>query len=276
MQFCVPFLQQAGCSQRLTEVDIRDISPSGFQPRREVSDSELSALSKSIAGCGVLQPPLVRRTDAGYELICGERRVRAAALAGLTSVPCVVAKLDDRQAAMAALTENLQRRDLNCFELAEAYREILSRFGITQSSLAVMLGLSQPAIGNKLRLLALDPELRDKLVEHGLSERHARALLTADPDDRPELLEAAISEQLTAEAFEKLIAERKQEQKRRRSYKRRAAVFSDVRLFVNTIERAVEVMRLAGVTAEMEKSESGGYIEYVIRIPDKSTPKDAE
>lgn len=269
MQFCIPFLQQAGCSQRLTEIEIADIGRSEFRTRRSVPDSELAALSKSIAGVGVLQPPLVRRSDSGYELICGERRVRAAELAGLSSIPCVVTKLDDRQAALAMLTENLQRRELNCFELAEAYREILDRFGMTQSSLAVMLGLSQPAIGNKLRLLALEPELRDKLLESGLSERHARALLTADAADRAEFLERAVCDQLTAEGLEKLIAERKQEQKRQRSYRKRAAVFSDVRLFVNTIERAVEVMRLAGVVAEMEKSESGGYIEYVIRIPER-------
>ncbi len=269
MGFSLSFLQDIGCGRRLTELDIDVIRPSSFRLRAEIPEQELTALSKSIAGCGVIQPPLVRRSEDGYELICGERRLRAAEIAGLTSIPCVVADLDDKQAALAALTENLQRRDLSCFEQAEAYREIMRRFGMTQSALAVTLGISQPAVGNKLRLLALPPELRDKLTKAGLSERHARALLTAEPDLRETLLERTIKGSLTAEQLESLIADGIREQKRRRSYRRRAAALSDVRLFFNTVEHAVEVMRLSGVAAETERRESGGYIEYVIRIPEK-------
>lgn len=263
------FLQNIAsvCNKRLAELNISEISPGSFQPRREIPEEELAALSKSIAGSGVLQPPLVRKVEGGYELICGERRLRAAAMAGLTSIPCLIAELDDRQAALAALTENLQRRDLNCFEQAEAYSELLRRFGLTQSALAVMLGISQPAIGNKLRLLGLAPELRDKLTSAGLGERHARALLAAEPGSRSALLDKAISGSLTAEQLEALIAETAREQKRRRSYRRRAAALSDTRLFFNTVEKAVKVMRLSGVAAETERKEADGFIEYVIRIP---------
>ena len=270
MQFCIPFLQQAGSTRQLTELEIGEIVMPRFRLRREITDCELTELSKSIAGCGVLQPPLVRKVGGCFELVCGVRRVRAAELAGLRSIPCVVAELDDRQAALASLTENLRRRELSCFEQAEAYREILSRFGMTQSSLAMTLGVSQAAIANKLRLLGLQPEVRDRLCEEGLSERHARALLTAEPNDRIELLERAAAERLTAEGLEKLIAEKKEERKLKRSYQKRASVLSDVRLFVNTIERAVKVMRLSGVNAETERRDSDGYIEYVIRIPEKS------
>ncbi|MBQ1536783.1 MAG: ParB/RepB/Spo0J family partition protein [Ruminococcus sp.] len=270
MQFCIPFLQQAGSTRQLTELEIGEIVMPRFRLRREITDRELTELSKSIAGCGVLQPPLVRKVGGSFELVCGVRRVRAAELAGLRSIPCVVAELDDRQAALASLTENLRRRELSCFEQAEAYREILSRFGMTQSSLAMTLGVSQAAIANKLRLLGLQPEVRDRLCEEGLSERHARALLTAEPNERIELLERAAAERLTAEGLEKLIAEKKEERKLKRSYQKRASVLSDVRLFVNTIERAVKVMRLSGVNAETERRDSDGYIEYVIRIPEKS------
>ena len=270
MQFCIPFLQQAGSTRQLTELEIGEIVMPRFRLRREITDCELTELSKSIAGCGVLQPPLVRKVGGSFELVCGVRRVRAAELAGLRSILCVVAELDDRQAALASLTENLRRRELSCFEQAEAYREILSRFGMTQSSLAMTLGVSQAAIANKLRLLGLQPEVRDRLCEEGLSERHARALLTAEPNERIELLERAAAERLTAEGLEKLIAEKKEERKLKRSYQKRASVLSDVRLFVNTIERAVKVMRLSGVNAETERRDSDGYIEYVIRIPEKS------
>lgn len=267
MQLSLNILKQLTNTGRLTELNVCDIKPSAFQPRRDFSERELLALSKSIAGCGVLQPPLVRPAGNGFELICGERRVRAAELAGLALIPCIIVHLDDRQAAFAALTENLQRRDLNPFEQAEAYRDLLSRFRMTQSELAVALGVSQPAIANKLRLLALSPELQDKLTSANLTERHARALLTACESKREAFLSRAIREQLTAEQLEKLISDDIREEKRRRSYRRRAGAFSDVRLFISTIERAVEVMKLSGVAAEVEKCESGECIEYIIRVP---------
>ena len=201
--------------------------------------------------------------------MCGERRLRAARLAGLERVPCLVAELSDSEAAVACLTENLQRRDLSCFEQAEGIHRLSVEFGLTQQQAAIQLGLSQPTVANKLRLLRLTEDQRRRIVEAGLSERHARALLKADGVLREEALSAAIDDQLTAEGIEKFIEGRLEEEKRRRSYRRRAAALGDVRLFFNTVEKAVRVMKLAGVNAETERRQQDGCIEYVIKIPQK-------
>lgn len=277
MQVTLPFLQKINKSEqsRAAEIDIGSIKPSSFQPRREFSDQEISSLAKSISNCGLLQPLVVRpvsseKCSAKFELVCGERRLRAAGLAGLHRVPCVVVELSDRESAIAALTENLQRRDLNCFEQAEAFERIIADFDLTQSSLALMLGISQPAVANKLRLLSLDKSLRAELIAGGLTERHARALLCAEAADREKFLRRAIDESMTAEQLEAAIAEQKCCESEKKSYRRRAAAVGDVRLFFNTVERAVKIMQLSGVSVETQRNQNDGFIEYVIRIPQKS------
>lgn len=254
----------------IRSIPAEDIMPCRWQPRTDFDPAELSALAKSISQLGLLQPLTVRKTELGIELVCGERRLRAARLAGLKNVPCLVSELSDSAAAIACLTENLQRKDLSFFEQAEGLRMLIEEFSLTQQQAAVQLGMSQPAVANKLRLLRLTPEQRAVILREGLTERQARALLRAKDELREEALQAAIGQKLTAEGIERYIDELNSREKRRRSYQRRSAALGDVRLFFNTVEKAVKVMQLAGVNAETERKQNDGFIEYVIKIPERS------
>ena len=154
------------------------IHPSPYQPRTVFDEEALMGLSESIRRTGLLQPLSVRkRADGGWDLIAGERRLRAARLAGLSSVPCIEMHTDDRRAAMLGLIENVQRADLNPFEEAEAIHRLMDEWGVTQLEVAQRLGKAQSTVANKLRLLRLNPDQRRRILAAGLSERHARALL---------------------------------------------------------------------------------------------------
>ncbi|HEY8416059.1 MAG TPA: ParB/RepB/Spo0J family partition protein, partial [Thermaerobacter sp.] len=191
-------------------VPVARILPNPFQPRRRFDPDSLAELAESIRQVGVLQPLLVRpRPEGGYELVAGERRLRAAEMAGLTEVPVVVRNLDDREAALIALVENLQREDLDFFEEAAAYQEMLSRFGLTQEQLAALLGKQQSTVANKLRLLRLPPTVRERIVAAGLSERHARALLRLESaDEQEKVLEEVIARNLSVRETEELVTAR--------------------------------------------------------------------
>ena len=159
-----------------------EIRPNPMQPRRTFEETGLRELAESIRRHGILQPLTVRRTAAGWELVAGERRLRAAVLAGLETVPCLEAEVDGRASALLALVENLQRKDLNYLEEAEAIAAFLHQTGMTQEAVAAQLGMSPSALANKLRLLRLSPACRALLVEHGLTERHARCLLRLEDE----------------------------------------------------------------------------------------------
>ncbi len=168
--------------RRVLWLPAAEIRPNPMQPRRTFEETGLRQLAASIRRHGILQPLTVRRTAAGWELVAGERRLRAARLAGLDTVPCLEAEADDRTSALLALVENLQRRDLHYLEEAEAIAAFLRRTGMTQEAVAAQLGMSPSALANKLRLLRLSPACRALLVEHGLTERHARALLRLEDE----------------------------------------------------------------------------------------------
>lgn len=253
----------------VADISIDSIRPNPSQPRRIFDRDELITLAKSVSQLGILQPITVRRTDMGYELICGERRLRAAEFAGLKSVPCIIKGVSDQNCALIALVENLQRQDLNFFEVAEGYRILTEKFGLTQQETAVKLGVSQPSVANKLRLLKISPEHRAQILNFHLTERHARALLRLPEEKRADALQTACDQKLNAENFEKYIDEMFHVEQIRQSYRKRASALSDVRLFFNTVEKAVGVMRLAGVNAVTEKRRTDSGIEYVIKINDK-------
>lgn len=256
---------------KVLDVPIAAIRPNPDQPRRSFPAESLTSLAKSIAQDGVIQPLTVREQEGGYVLVAGERRLRAAKLAGLRSVPCVVVKLSDKRSAVVALIENIQRADLSFFEEAEAINALIETYRMTQEEVALRLGMAQPTVANKLRLLRLEPTERRLISEAGLSERHARTLLRLTvPEERTEVLKHIIEASLNVSQTEAYIDKILSEEKRRRSYKRRSAVFKDLKLFFNTVDKAIEVIRLAGVEAEVDKSEQEGIIEYVIRIQKQS------
>lgn len=182
----------------IQNVNIDYIIPNRFQPRLTFDEKSLNELASSIKEHGIIQPLVLRRLGDKYEIIAGERRYKAAQLAGLTEVPAIISNIDDNKSAEIALVENVQRRNLNSLEEAKSYKKILDKEGLTQDELAKKIGVSQSAIANKLRLLNLTSEAQDALMNDKISERHARSLLSVtDPEKQKALLNKVISERLT-------------------------------------------------------------------------------
>jgi len=234
------------------------------------NEDELSALSRSIAENGILQPLTVRKISAAeYELIAGERRLRAAVIAGLRKVPCIVVRCSEKESAIYALLENLQRADLGIFEEARGIARLIRRYGLTQEQAALRLGKSQSTVANKLRLLRLTEEEQEWIVKAGLSERHARALLRMDDEStRREALSRVVTDSLNVKQTEHLVGILLQSTpKPEKSKGNSKAVIKDVRIFLNTINKAIDTMRLSGIDAQSNKTDTNDFIEYTIRIP---------
>ncbi len=249
----------------------KDIVPNPHQPRRTFDETELSFLAESIRQNGILQPLSVRKAGGSYELISGERRLRAARLAGLTEVPCIIVNVTERNSAVLALVENIQRQDLSYFEEAFAIEKLIDFYGMTQEDAAIKLGKAQSTIANKLRLLKLSPKEMELITDNNLTERHARALLRLRTQEQRELaIERIVRHGMNVERTEAMIDEILGNEKEKESLRKRSVVFGgDVRLFLNSINKAIETMQAAGIDAISEKTNSDGYIEYRILIPIK-------
>ncbi|MDD6235888.1 MAG: ParB/RepB/Spo0J family partition protein [Clostridiales bacterium] len=254
---------------KVISININEILPNPNQPRTEFNEQELQQLSDSIRINGLLQPLTVRKNIYNkYELISGERRLRASKLAGLTEIPAIVVDTDERQSAIFALIENIQRADLNFFEEALAIKNLISEWNITQEEASERLGKAQSTLANKLRLLKLNDEEQQMILQNGLTERHARALLKInDEEKRSQALIHIIEKKMNviqAETYiEQLLSAPKPE-------KKRILIIKDVRLFINTINKALDTMKRAGIQAETQKKQNDEFIEYVVRIPIKS------
>ena len=183
---------------QIVQVNIDDIIPNRFQPRLSFDDQGLKELAASIKEHGIIQPLVLRKLGSKYEIIAGERRYKASQMAGLTTVPAVISNIDDNSSAEVALVENIQRRDLTPIEEARSYKNLLDKGYLTQEQLAKKMGISQSAIANKLRLLNLDDEVQQALLEGRISERHARALLSLDSKTaQKEWLNRIITDRMT-------------------------------------------------------------------------------
>lgn len=261
---------------RVLDIPTIQIRPNKTQPRKSFDEDELRLLSQSISTNGILQPLTVRKlSQTEYELVAGERRLRAAVLAGLSKVPCVVIRCTDKESAIFALLENIQRADLNMFEEARGISRLIRKYGLTQEEAAIRLGRKQSTVANKLRLLKLSMEEQDWILQAGLSERHARALLRIDDEEiRKEVLSKIVAENLSAKDTEDLVVrflcrttvtESPTQEKK--------FIVRDVRIFVNTINKAVDTMRLSGINAVAKKSETDEYIEYTVKIPKSDATK---
>lgn len=276
---------------RIYTLPVGSILPSPYQPRRSFEDLSLFSLSESIRRHGILRPLTVRRcgetvTDNGearYELIAGERRLRAACAVGMESVPCIVLEADNRRAAELALVENLQRENLNMFEEASAIAALIDIHAMTREEIAKSLSKSQSAVANKLRILRLTQTERDMILEHHLSERHARALLRIKTlDDRiaclthiaahhctvadtEDYIDRMIAEQeRKAEEANSTACEEKPAVSRETSAVRGKPVIKDLGLFYNTLDRALSLLTAAGIPASKEQREEES--RTVIRI----------
>ena len=261
----MPLLRKNPPTDRILSLNVESIRPNPDQPRRYFDPEGLEELADSIRSLGILQPLTVRQVEGGWELVAGERRLRAAALAGLDRVPCIVIHADSQNSSLLALVENLQRRDLDFLEEAQALDKLLRTYCLSQDEVARRIGTSQSAVANKLRLLRLPPAILARLRECGLSERHARALLRLENDHRLEqAAEHICSNKLTVaqteQYVEHLLSARKPKPKR-------AYIIKDVRLFLNTLDRSLSMMRSAGVNACLQRQDTDEDICLTIRIP---------
>lgn len=255
-------------SGRIHMLPIERISPNPRQPRRHFPEQPLRELADSIRQHGVLQPLTVQKTPGGYVLVAGERRLRAAGLAGLTHVPCLLVRATPQDSALLALVENLQRCDLHYLEEAAAISKLITTYGMSQEEAARRLGRSQPAVANKLRLLRLSPACGELLRKYELTERHARALLRLeDEDTRLAALRHIGEKKLTVAATEEYIEIQLQKKQMEGKEKKRLFIIKDVRLFLNSVDRGMETIRRAGVDARFDRQESEEEITITIQIP---------
>ena len=242
-----------------------DIIPREDQPRKTFDEYELLKLSESIKENGLLQPLIVRPSAGKYSLIAGERRLRAAKLAGLKKIPCIVRRADDLTADCYTIIENLQRSDLTVFEEAEGINRLICCYGLTQSEIADKIGIAQSTLSNKLRLLKLDNPLRERIVAARLTERHARALLRIPEEKRNETLDHIIAKQLTLTETEAYVEKLLSPAPAKKEPVRKCAI-GDVRLFANSLSKMVDTMRLGGVNATATRYETDTHIEYKVLI----------
>lgn len=248
------------------------IDPNPAQPRKYFAEGSIIRLADSIRQYGILQPLTVRARPGGrYELVAGERRLRAARLAGIPRVPCILMETDESTASCLAVIENIQREDLNMFEEAEAICRLVGLYGLTQEEVASKLSCSQSAVANKLRLLRLSQSQRGLILSGGLTERHARALLRLKGETaRDEALRQIIARHMNVAAAEELIEKMlsaPESPGETRPATRSRVILRDVRVFYHSIDRALDLVRRAGIPVESSRAEDGEWTELRIRLP---------
>ena len=265
----MPLLRRKGLfeSNRVQFLPISAISPNPGQPRKCFAQDALEELAASIKEHGVLQPLSVRRTAGGYELVSGERRLRASKLAGLTEVPCIVVTVDGQESSLLALVENLQRRDLDFVEEAAALSALIQTYRLSQEEAARRIGKSQSAVANKLRLLKLPPDVLALLRERHFTERHARALLRLESEEQQRQAAQAIVDQALTVARTEEYVESLLHPPEKPSRKSPVFLLKDVRLFLNSVTKGLSMMKSAGVDADCDRKDTDDSILLTIRIP---------
>lgn len=252
-------------------VKTEKLLPNPYQPRRKFESEDMLSLADSIKENGILQPLVIRRINNSdyYEIVAGERRLRASILANLETVPCVEVDCTYEESAVYSILENIQRSDLTFFEEASALGQLINHFGMTQSECAKRLGKSQSALSNKLRLLRLPVDVRYFIEKENLSERHARALLRLEKEsDVWKALNTIKEKQLNTEQTDRLV-DSMTETSPKHSKPRVVRVIKDIRIFVNTVNNAIQTMIDSGIDAETDKTETEDYIEFRVKIPKK-------
>ena len=253
-------------------IQISDIRPNPYQPRKNFNQNALEELSQSIKSYGVIQPISVRHLNGtSYELIAGERRLRASELAELDKIPAIVVEYKDKESAMIALIENLQREDLNFIEEADAYNNLIIDHGFTQQEIALKMGKSQSTIANKLRILKLPDDIKKSLIDNELTERHGRALLKLPEDDlKREILDKVINNQLNVNKTEILVEDILDDLTKievEDAPKQNIKGLINIRIYLNTIKKAFSVIKDSGLEAEYKEVDKGDHVEVVVKIP---------
>lgn len=259
----------------IINLPVDSLEPNPVQPRKNFEDESLRELSASISEFGILNPLTVRLRGGSYELVAGERRLRAAKLAGLEDVPCILLDVGLEDASLIALIENLQRKDLDFIEEACGINQLIRMFGLSQEEIARRIGKSQSAVANKLRLLKLPKDVLETLRDHGLTERHGRALLRLQDADTQRaalmhIIDAGLTVAMTDSYIDALLSEdceSKEEPAEESPPPQRAFIMKDVRIFMNTINRGLDLMKQGGIMAGMKKQETEDELILTISIP---------
>ncbi|MCL2377310.1 MAG: ParB/RepB/Spo0J family partition protein [Defluviitaleaceae bacterium] len=259
---------------KIYNLPVEMVLPNPFQPRRHFEPIALVDLATSIKQHGLMQPISVRIVSDGYELIAGERRLRATKLAGISTISAIIVDITDAESAILAMVENLQRQNLNYIEEAEGFYFLISKHSLTQDDLARKLGKNQSTIANKLRLLKLPSRAKKALIENSLSERHARALLVIMKDRSlpqaeqlmMEIIERIVQSEMTVQKTEEYINKILNFQKKMAARRNIKAHIRDIRIFTNTIKQAVDVMQDSGVNAtyDVEEKQDGCVITVLV------------
>ncbi|MCM1114824.1 MAG: ParB/RepB/Spo0J family partition protein [Clostridium sp.] len=261
--------------EHIVQVPTEKLLPNPYQPRKQFKSEDMLSLADSIKENGVLQPLLCRQINNSdyFEVVAGERRLRASILANLQTVPCVIIDCGYEQSAVFSILENIQRSDLDFFEEAQAISQLMNHFGLTQEQIAKKLGKSQSSLSNKIRLLKLPIDVRYFIEKEGLTERHARALLKLETEKQMwTTLKAITEKKLNVEQTEAYIDSLLDTRVKAKHQTNR--VFKDVRIFVNTFNKAIQAMKDSGIEALSNKTETDEYIEFMVRIPkDKNVNK---
>lgn len=253
-------------AQKIHQIEVNKISPNPNQPRKVFNEDSIIKLADSISQYGIIQPLTVRKCGEFYELVAGERRLRASKELGLTYVPCVIVSINDTKSAEISIIENLLREDLNMFEQAEAIESLIDTYGLTQEQIASKLSNSQSFVANKLRLLRYSTSDREIILKNGLTERHARSLLRVlDLDLRQKLLNRIVNEHLNVSASEELIeAHLNQENTDNKQEKR---TYKSVSSFYTAINRAIDTIKNSGIDIKSRRVEGDEFTELTILIP---------
>lgn len=249
-----------------------EIHPNPVQPRKSFDDPSLEELCSSIKNYGILNPLSVRLRNGSYELIAGERRLRAAKMAGLKELPCVLLDVSLEDSGLIALVENLQRKDLDFLEEAQGLSRLIGMFGLSQEEAARRIGKSQSAVANKLRLLKLPSDVLESLRANGLSERHGRALLRLnDADSQRQALCYIVDNMLTVSAtdayIEALLSTPEEIVLPEKHRQKRSFIMKDVRIFLNSLSHSVNLMKQGGIEAGIRKEETEDSLILTISIP---------
>ncbi len=268
----VKFSEKLKRCGEVVEIPVNSICANPHQPRKSFEWSDLEELAQSIYQNGLLQPITVRELGNGrFELIAGERRLRASKMAGLAAIPAIVVSVSEEKSAVLAVIENLQRQDLHFFEEAAAIAKLSRDFGLDRERISKKLGKSPAAVSNKLRLLKLPAEIQKRIVSGGLTERHARAILRlTDFELMSSVVEAVVANRLNVAETELLIdgiVAQTPVEPAEKPKKKTVRAFKDVKIIINTLDRAVATIRKSGIDALSAHRETDAFVEYVVRIP---------
>lgn len=261
------FITEQSAQPQVIMVPLEKIEANPQQPRKIFKDEGMEELTGSIKEYGVLQPIILKDEKEHYTIIAGERRYRAAQLAGLEKIPAIIKTMETKEAALIALVENVQREDLNFLEEARAYKKLMDDFNLTQGEIAEKVNKRQSTISNKIRVLSLPENIQEQLVDNRLTERHARALLKLkDDEDRKQVMERIVANGLNVKQTEKLIEDvlaKKEEALR----KRRKVNYISYKIYLNTIRKAFNQIKEMENNVKMSQEDKGDFLEVKILLP---------